>query len=1476
MRSSGKDSSGDRHNAPRYFLIISYILLPLLLSSSSITGEFPFITESGPTLIDNPPLAEKERLMRNASTLLGSYFIENKGQIPVEDCLFYSPSGDILLLNDGFILRFREVVNADDFPIPQRPYIPANEMVGVGEIRERGVVLRYTFLEANDPTVEGKKRCSWDTNYFIGKDPNRWYTDVPNYREVVYHNVWDGVDVIFRLSNGFLKYDIIISPGADPEEIKIRIDGCNDLKIDFNGNMIIKTELWDIIEGELKAFYSGFSNLKINVKFTIYDPHTFGFALGNHDKSRAIVVDPLVYSTFLGGLNLDASEDLIVDSYGNVYVAGWTDSRDYPTTSGAYSRTYRGVCDIFVTKLNPSGASLIYSTYIGGSGSDYANTIVLDSMGNAFISGYTRSSNYPVLQNAYDATFNGSLYSSDAFITVLSPTGSSLVYSTYLGGNSSDWGEDLAISPQGWVYVIGGTWSEDFPTTNNAWDTTHNGYIDAFLSIININTSSLIYSSFIGGSQWERGTSITLDSSGEIYVCGCTNSSDYPTTAGVYDGTYNGDYDVFITVFNTSSPSLVSSTFLGGEYGEGGLAGKITILEGPSGKIYIGGNTNSVNYPTTSGAFDDSFNGGFDVFVTVLDHYLSSVLYSSFLGGASNESAIIGVDISENIYVAGSTESPDYPTTTNAYDASYNGFEDVFLTILNIENSTLLYSTFIGGSSSDGTSSIFVRPSHTTYILYLGGSTKSRNYPTTSEAYCTSNNGFIDAFVTKILIEFSPPRFILDSTPHVGTTGDPLTFRINITDNVVVKSAFVEFWYDNSTHYNLTMHPSNNSTWYCTITVNNTLNTLHYIFHAVDTSKNWNHTPVKNITIIDNDPPIFLDDLTPDRTIAGQNLTFSVIVSDNIGVKEVYLEFWYEPGNRTNISMRETTDNTWSYSITTLNTTDPIHYTFYAVDTSNNWNNTQRREVNLLDITPPTFIRDRTPPTATTGDPLTFTVNITDNIGIRSATVEYWYNDQDHKNETMRRSDGITWTHTIRVANTLGKLYYIIHASDSSNNWLTGEIKEITILDNDPPTFNTEKLPEFVTTGDPFYISIIVKDNIAVNSVYMEYWYGDEPRSNITMVEGENNVWIAELIVKETTQRLHLTFHAQDSSNNWNSTGTVEIEVRDSDKPIIGSDATPRRAYTGDNFTISVEIKDNVGVMSAWVMIYWLGGNNNITLSKINDTWWSATITIPPSTTDPFSYVVVAMDYYGNVVMGYERRVEVEDNDPPHISLIEEGGEATTGDPFTLRVEVQDNIEVREVFVEYWYGEGEHVNGSMTHISGDLWEEIIRVENTTEILYYVIHSVDSSGNWVCSSPRTITVHDNDPPLITIIKRIPSVVRGGDEISLKVEAQDNVCVKRVWVEYWYDDGPHKNTTLEESGSYYSTKIRTPKGDGKHLHIIIYAEDTGGNVVSSSEYDLEVRGSILVYIGIAGLLIVSSLLVFILFRKVMIKRKSHEEE
>jgi len=182
----------------------------------------------------------------------------------------------------------------------------------------------------------------------------------------------------------------------------------------------------------------------------------------------------------------------------------------------------------------------------------------------------------------------------------------------------------------------------------------------------------------------------------------------------------------------------------------------------------------------------------------------------------------------------------------------------------------------------------------------------------------------------------------------------------------------------------------------------------------------------------------------------------------------------------------------------------------------------------------------------------------------------------------------------------------------------------------------------------------------------------------------------------------------------------------------------------------------------------------------------------------------------------------------------------------------------------------------MTHISGDLWEEIIRVENTTEILYYVIHSVDSSGNWVCSSPRTITVHDNDPPLITIIKRIPSVVRGGDEISLKVEAQDNVCVKRVWVEYWYDDGPHKNITLKESGSYYSTKIMIPKGDGKHLHIIIYAEDTGGNVVSSSEYDLEVRGSILVYVGIAGLLIVSLLLVFILLRKVMIKRKSHEEE
>ncbi|RLF71697.1 MAG: hypothetical protein DRN35_01980, partial [Thermoplasmata archaeon] len=219
MRPARRSISGERHHASRYFLIISYILLPLLLSSSSITGGSIIITGRDTTLLDNSPLAEKERLIKNASTLLGSYFIENKGQIPVEDCLFYSPSGDILLLNDGFILRFREVVNADDFPIPQRPYIPANEMVGVGEIRERGVVLRYTFLEANDPTVEGEKRCSWDTNYFIGNDPNRWYTNIPNYREVVYHNVWDGVDVIFRLSNGFLKYDIIISPGADPEEI---------------------------------------------------------------------------------------------------------------------------------------------------------------------------------------------------------------------------------------------------------------------------------------------------------------------------------------------------------------------------------------------------------------------------------------------------------------------------------------------------------------------------------------------------------------------------------------------------------------------------------------------------------------------------------------------------------------------------------------------------------------------------------------------------------------------------------------------------------------------------------------------------------------------------------------------------------------------------------------------------------------------------------------------------------------------------------------------------------------------------------------------------------------------------------------------------------------------------------------------------------------------------------------------------------
>lgn len=327
----------------------------------------------------------------------------------------------------------------------------------------------------------------------------------------------------------------------------------------------------------------------------------------------------LMYSTYLGGSHYegDMGTGIAIDGDGAAYVAGITWSSDFPSTSGAFDTSQNGLQDAFVAKLDPSGSTLVYATFLGGSQHDmvYRLGIDVDALGAAYVAGITWSLDFPTTSAAYDTTFNGG--EKDAFVAKVSPSGDSLIYSTFLGGGDDDEGLDIAVDQNGNAYVTGGTRSDDFPVTAGAFDTSPNGNYDVFVAQLNPTGDTLAYSSFIGGSSYDMGRGIAIDGSGTVYVTGETHSSDFPVTSSALDTTFNGgSADAFVVKLDTSDSRLVYSSFLGGTGVDGGQG---DIAVGGSGLVYVSGSTTSLDFPTTSGAYDTSHNGGYDAFAISMD-----------------------------------------------------------------------------------------------------------------------------------------------------------------------------------------------------------------------------------------------------------------------------------------------------------------------------------------------------------------------------------------------------------------------------------------------------------------------------------------------------------------------------------------------------------------------------------------------------------------------------------------------------------------------------------------------------------------------------------------------------------------------------------------------------------------------------------------------------------------------------------------
>jgi len=608
-------------------------------------------------------------------------------------------------------------------------------------------VIHLRPLGANQSsTLEARNSANATVNYFVGATQ---HTNLATYREIVYQQLWPGIDMVFRGRGSHLKYEFHVAPGADPSPIRLAYEGVDRLSLAERGDLQIGTALGALRDSRPRSYQQvGGKRVPVESRYVL-DPNarTFGFALGSVDPRSPLVIDPGPdYSTYLGGASNDFGIDIAVDAAGNAYVTGQTMSADFPSTAGAIDTSHGGSADAFVAKLDPSGSNLVYATYLGGNAAEAGLAIAVDDAGNAYVSGGTASSDFPTTAGAFDTTHHGN---EDVWVAKLDAEGSALIYSTILGGSeiAGDFGAAIAVDSAGSAYVAGGSGSPDFPTTQGAFDTSHNGQVnvlDAFVAKLNTDGSALVFSTFLGGKCNDAITGIAVDQHEHVYVTGSTVSADFPTTAKAFDRRYGGREDAFVAKLDAKGSALIYSTYLGGTAFDKAQGIAIDKNE----QAYVTGRTTSRNFPTTGGAFAQRQHGGEDGFVAKLDAKGSKLVYSTFLGGSSRDRGnAIAVDAAGSAYVTGVTASSDFPTTRGALARRYRGADDGFVTKLNAKGSGLVSSTYLGGTALDFGRSIALDARGSAYVT---GRTESTDFPTTANALRPSSAGGREAFVTKL------------------------------------------------------------------------------------------------------------------------------------------------------------------------------------------------------------------------------------------------------------------------------------------------------------------------------------------------------------------------------------------------------------------------------------------------------------------------------------------------------------------------------------------------------------------------------------------------------------------------------------------------------------------------------------------------------------------------------------------------------
>jgi hypothetical protein len=729
----------NRHMTKKSRLIKStWRALVALLFLSPIV---PAIAESSTELQSAVPAATKHKLAK-----VQLPFIANQGQSH-HDVKFYARTfaGTVFITETGeLVYSFPKLENKKQVT---------------------GATLKEELIGGKVTEVKGESQAVTKLNYFKGNDRSKWQSNIPAYDGVSLGEVYEGIEVKLKAYGNNVEKLFYVKPGAKPETIKIKLSGAKEIRVDENGDLEVETEQGTVRFSKPVAFQEGGEKEFVEAAYVVRG-NEYGFNVKDYDRTKELVIDPILAATFVGGSGTDFISALALDSAGNVYVAGETNSIDFPgigpgSADGTLSPVLPdgAVSDGFVAKLNSDLSSILAATFLGGSSLsqpaiplDQIFALVLDNTGSVYVAGLTNSSDFPGIgPGSADSILAGT----EGFVAKLNSDLSSILAATFLGGSGVDYAFTLALDKTGNVYAAGSTDSSDFPGIGpGSADSTLAGGTEGFVAKLNSDLSSVLAATFLGGSElwptFEGAAALALDSTGNLYVTGTTNSSDFPGIGpGSADSTFEGFQEGFVVKLNPGLTSILKATFLGGG---SNLDAPATLALDNSGNVYVAGFTGSIDFPGIGQeSADSTFAGPDEGFVAKLNSDLSIILAATFLGGESvftdNVGALV-LDSTGNVYAAGNTGSSDFPgIDAGSADSTFAGTDEGFVAKLNSDLSSILAATFLGGS---GTESAGVLALDNTGNVYVAGNTDSLDFPGISPRSADSTARSFEGFIARL------------------------------------------------------------------------------------------------------------------------------------------------------------------------------------------------------------------------------------------------------------------------------------------------------------------------------------------------------------------------------------------------------------------------------------------------------------------------------------------------------------------------------------------------------------------------------------------------------------------------------------------------------------------------------------------------------------------------------------------------------